>query len=77
MQAEILARGPIACGIDGTSGFIAYTGGIYSETVTNPVLNHEISVVGWGNENGVNYWIGRNSWGSWWGEWGYFRIVMG
>lgn len=24
-------------------------------------LDHEISVVGWGEENGVPYWIGRNS----------------
>eukprot|EP00455_Lapot_gusevi_P042960 TRINITY_DN5170_c0_g1_i2.p1 TRINITY_DN5170_c0_g1~~TRINITY_DN5170_c0_g1_i2.p1 ORF type:complete len:601 (+),score=211.68 TRINITY_DN5170_c0_g1_i2:77-1879(+) len=77
MKAEIYARGPIGCGISVTSGFEAYTGGIYSEFSLFPMINHEISVVGWGVENGTAYWVGRNSWGTYWGEQGFFRIKMG
>lgn len=36
--------------------------------------NHAITIVGTGNENGVDYWIARNSFGLGWGEKGYIRI---
>ena len=77
MKAEIYARGPIGCGIHVTEAFEKYTGGVYSEFMLLPLANHEVSVVGWGQtEDGTEYWIGRNSWGTYWGEHGWFRIRM-
>jgi cathepsin X len=76
MKMEIYKRGPIDCGIESTPTFHAYNGGVYEEKKESWEINHAIAVVGWGEENGVEYWIGRNSWGTYWGEGGYFTIKM-
>jgi len=79
MKKEIYARGPISCAVDATSKFEQYTGGIFSEKQVFITLNHEISVVGWGvdQSSGEAYWVGRNSWGTYWGIEGFFYIKMG
>ncbi len=67
----------IGCGVHVTKKFLAYSGGIYSEAVGG-AINHEISVVGYGKDakTGQEFWVGRNSWGTYWGEQGFFRINM-
>ena len=79
MQAEIQKNGPIECGIEATDRFDEYTGGIYHEKLAKaPALNHAIAVVGWGRDEStqLDYWIGRNSWGTYWGEYGFFKMAM-
>ena len=37
----------------------------------------EVVVVGYGNQDGKDYWVIRNSWGLDWGEAGYMRLARG
>lgn len=78
MKAEIYKNGPISCGIDVTDDFEKYSHGVYSEELDWPMINHEIAVVGWGFDEATQteYWIGRNSWGTYWGDYGFFKIKM-
>jgi len=59
--------------------FFNYKTGIYKKT--SPFWDyaggHAVKIVGWGNENGTNYWICANSWSSTWGEQGFFKIKFG
>jgi len=79
MKAELTMWGPLECSIYATDGFDAYTGGIYHEAIDPKyTTNHAIAVVGWGKDEDtqIEYWIGRNSWGTYWGEDGFFRMIM-
>jgi len=64
----------------------SYGGGVYEDSrccdaVSDSnciwTLNHEISVVGYGSEGGMDYWLVKNSWGKFWGEQGFMKIKRG
>ena len=76
MRQEILQNGPITCRIRVNNAFQSYHGGIFASTGGSS-FTHYVSVIGWGEESGIPYWIVRNSWGSYWGEQGYARIFRG
>lgn len=40
-------------------------------------MNHAVVAVGYGVEDGVPYWLIKNSWGENWGDHGYFKMEMG
>lgn len=80
MKASIYDKGPIVCGMDATVAFYEYQGGIFEQNTYSNPINHYVELIGWGEEkrNGsaVSFWIGKNSWGQYWGESGLFRIQM-
>lgn len=38
---------------------------------------HAVSILGYGEEDGVKYWLARNSWGASWGDNGFFKMIRG
>lgn len=77
IKDDILANGPINTGMLVYEDFMSYKSGIYQYTSGEYHGGHSVVIVGWGNENGIDYWIVQNSWGPKWGEAGYFRIGFG
>jgi C1A family cysteine protease len=55
----------------------SYQGGIISGSSCPAKTGHAIVILGWGKYGSQEYWIIRNSWGSWWGESGYCRMALG
>lgn len=89
MMKEIFARGPIACSaFTNLRFFFNYSevaskhDGVYIDrSIKNITVNdtdHVVSVSGWGQTKaGQKYWIIRNSWGTYWGEGGWFKLLRG
>ena len=39
--------------------------------------DHQVLAVGWGTENGIPYWLIKNSWGTGYGDNGYVKVKRG
>jgi len=70
-----LINGPLVARFDVYYDFYSYSGGIYHHTSGTWQGGHCIAIVGY--DSNQQYWICKNSWGSTWGENGYFRIGFG
>ncbi|XP_073149990.1 vanillin synthase [Henckelia pumila] len=71
---------PVSVAFEVVNGFKAYNGGVYTSTScgNSPLdVNHAVLAVGYGVEDGIPYWIIKNSWGADWGDNGYFKMEMG
>ncbi|KAI0524363.1 hypothetical protein KFK09_003730 [Dendrobium nobile] len=69
------ANQPVSVVIDaGGWDFTFYSGGLFTGPCGTK-LDHAVTVVGYGTEeDGTDYWLMKNSWGTSWGEEGYIRI---
>ena len=73
-----IQNGPVSIAIEADQeSFQFYSGGVYTDPGCGINLDHGVNLVGYGSENGKDYWILRNSWGTTWGENGYMRILRG
>uniref|UniRef100_A0A1A9WN77 Peptidase C1A papain C-terminal domain-containing protein n=1 Tax=Glossina brevipalpis TaxID=37001 RepID=A0A1A9WN77_9MUSC len=78
MKKVVATLGPLACSVNGLETLLLYKKGIYEDEECNKdEPNHSVLVVGYGSENGQDYWIVKNSWDKAWGEEGFFRLPRG
>lgn len=79
MKNEIYSRGPIACSVYAhSSPFEDYKEGIIQDSGIYNYTTHVVVITGWGKTaNGMEYWSGRNSYGTTWGEGGWFKLQRG
>jgi len=83
LKIAVATQGPISVGIHATDsfqdfGFRFHNSSVYYGTDCKPDFtsgNHGVAVVGYGTEDGKDYWLVKNSWGSDWGEEGYIKMA--
>ena len=69
-----LMKGPVSVAIEADQlSFQLYHQGVITKRCgTN--LDHGVLAVGYGTENGVDYYLVKNSWGGSWGDKGFVKI---
>ena len=79
LKAALATVGPVSVAIDSSGGdlFQFYSEGVYNEPkCSSEKLDHGVLVVGYGVEdNGEEYWLVKNSFGTGWGEKGYIKMA--
>ncbi|XP_028157334.1 digestive cysteine proteinase 2-like [Ostrinia furnacalis] len=75
LKVAVINHGPLSVSVNANDAFSLYSSGIFYDASCSPsVLNHEVTLVGYGEENGQTFWILKNSWGRKWGVDGYMQI---
>ena len=70
-----LMESPVVTTMNVYQDFYAYQSGVYSQSWGSLVSGHCVTLIGW--DEADECWIGRNSWGTGWGDGGYFKIAYG
>ncbi|KAK9877089.1 hypothetical protein WA026_016832 [Henosepilachna vigintioctopunctata] len=72
----VATKGPVSICLYASSNFRSYASGILKEpSCLQDTFNHAVLIVGYGSENGEDYYIVKNSWGRSYGEGGYVKLA--
>jgi len=72
-----LNQQPVAVSIEADKfSFQSYKSGIFDKANCGTTLDHAVLLVGYGTDNGQEYWLMKNSWGTGWGDKGYMQMAI-
>ncbi|XP_031625903.1 cathepsin B [Contarinia nasturtii] len=77
IRQEIYENGPVEGAFTVFEDLLSYKSGVYQHVHGKALGGHAIRILGWGVENGVDYWLIGNSWNTDWGNNGFFKILRG
>ena len=67
MKQDMMNGGPIQVTMSVSKSFFSYKSGVYEVPPGDTFAGyHAVKMLGWGNENGKDYWLVANSWGTTW-----------
>ncbi|MGL4947776.1 MAG: C1 family peptidase, partial [Mycoplasma sp.] len=75
IKTEIYKIGSVEASFTVYEDFMVYHEGVYQHVTGEMLGTHAVKIIGWGVENGVNYWWCANSWNDNWGDKGFFKIL--
>lgn len=76
LKAAVGTVGTVSVALDATKNtFFLYKSGVYDDPNCSQEVNHGVLVTGYGNLDGKDYWLVKNSWGVSFGDQGYIRIA--
>ena len=72
----VYQTGAVMTGVDASgNGWGQYKSGVYDTCQGS--AGHAVTIVGWGTEQGIPYWLIKNSWGTGWGDKGFIKVKRG
>ena len=72
-----LAQQPLAVLVEADKmAFQTYQSGVLTSDACGTQLDHAVLAVGYGTEDGQDYWLVKNSWDTTWGDNGYIKLGM-
>ncbi|KAI6220565.1 Cathepsin B-like cysteine protease 2 [Aphelenchoides besseyi] len=79
IQRVIMAYGSTTATFDVYEDFLYYQSGVYQHNTgkDKPIGSLAVRMIGWGTENGVDYWLLANQWNSDWGDKGLGKFIRG